>query len=915
MLRRHGLLLGLFLALALVLTWPLVRRLASFVPGSDTWAYDEYTFIWSMWWFKHSLLDLRSSILFSGNIFYPLGMDLILYTYTLMAALLALPLGLATNWVVASNLHLIFGIVISGYGAYLLAFWMLRQAGAEPGGARGAALVAGLIFAFSSPRSIYLALGHYNIQGYQYLPFFVLYLLRLAQRPSWRHLFLTALFGVCNLLVDIQYGVYLVFLAACLLLTQPWRALLWRAPLAARRWLALVGAGALAVMLILPYFWAIAQSFTRSDFLLSGWGDALKLSADLAGWFTPTALHPVWGTDWPRALRAVQEGTAPFRDINTVFLGYITLALALVGAVYAWRRARGWVVTALASALFTLGPLLQIRGQHLFDFDGLQTSFPLPFLLLHYLPFVKGNRAANRWSVVLMLALAMLAAWAVVWLWDAVARRRKEAETPARASVFSSFIVLLLAAAILFEHAAFPLPTTDARIPPAIQQMAGQPPGAVLQIPMGWRNSFGVLGAEDTRAQYYMVAHGQPILSGNTSRNPPIKFDYFARLPLVQALTQQEFGHPPSPETLTAARTQMSDLLALWGVRYLMLLPPVPGRLPYADTWQASQQLALGLVPHSPQPLLDDGSVRIFGVEPGSPLPLTLDFGGRVTDAWRGEGWSTDEADVGGASGIWASDRRAHLLFRSEDATPRRLSFRAAPFIWPAASSQRLHLLLNDHRLGEITLAEDWREYSFDITPQPGINHLWLDFDRADSPRAVLRQAMIGTTGIQAPVDIEVHSFDQAYITLTAATGVVTPASAGRRGYNVTVLDAEDGRVLDQQGFDAVANDYEVERLIAYLNQIAEGRIVILATREGAGDRVSASAPLSAGPNLIAALQRIGSGVTDPAALANHAHALVGVVGAPPGAAAEVIHPTDAFLRIVGDSRTLAAAFDWLRIE
>jgi hypothetical protein len=262
---------------------------------------------------------------------------------------------------------------------------------------------------------------------------------------------------------------------------------------------------------------------------------------------------------------------------------------------------------------------------------------------------------------------------------------------------------------------------------------------------------------------------------------------------------------------------------------------------------------------------------------------------------------------VGGASGIWASERRSHLLFRSEDARPRRLSFRATPFVWPGAAPQRLSITLNGRQVGEVEMAEGWRDYSFDLAPQPGINHLWLEFSRAASPRAVLSQAMIGATGVQAPVDIEVHSFDQAYITLSDSAGDETPASAGRRGYNVTVIDQKNGRILDRRGFDTVANTYEVERLAGFLAGLPRGLIVILATREGAGAFLT--------PEVIEAFRRLGSGADAATGLAGQAHALVGVVGAAPGTAAEVIDPIDAFLPIDGDFRTLAAAFDWLRVD
>ncbi len=892
--------------LAIITTWPISRDLFSRVPGSDTWAYDEYTFIWSMWWFKYSALDLHSSIFFSQNIFYPLGMELILYSYNLMAAILALPLGIVANWPFASNILILLNVVFSGLGAYLLAIWLLKKGIPEEKSLDSsrhlhwAALVAAVIYAFASNRMIYLALGHYNIQSWVFLPYFVLYLWRTVEQPTRHNATLAGVFGAFNLLVDMQYGVFMAFLGICLLLARPLRPQLFTRPIPVRRWLALVFSGLIAILLTLPYFLETIRSMLHAGYLIQGWGDALKLSADLAGWLTPTALHPVWGTDWPARLRAVQEGTAPFNDINTVFIGFMTAGLALLGGIFLWKRTRGWITAAILSALFTLGPLLQIYGKIVYNFDGLMTSIPMPFILLHYIPFVKGNRTANRWSIVLMLSLAVLAAWGAFWLINKLDWKQGRVRT-------APMLSLLLVGILLFEHAAIPLPTTDARIPDAVQQLAELPEGTVWQIPMGWRNSFGVLGVERTQAQYYMTAHRKPIISGNTSRNPPIKFDYFARLPLVAAIAQAQAGHPIPDELRAAAAEQADDVITLWNVRYLMLLPPVPGRLPYADTWQASQQTALELIPHSDQPIIDDGRIQIFAVQPGEPLPLALDFGSENTDLWRAEGWDKDEPDVGGATGIWAVGHRAHLLFRSADATPRQVRFRAAPFTWPGAPEQILTLKLNGETLSETIMAPGWQEYEFTMTPKADINHVWFEFSRADSPRDKLHQAMIGNTGIQSPVNISIHAFDQAFMTLTDASGNVVDASFGRRGYNVTLISTTTGEVLDKQGFDTVANAYEVERLVNYLNGLPDGQIVLLATREGAGAFVS--------PELVAALQRLGSAVTTPDTLINQAHALVGVTGAQPGAAAENIAPQDAYLEVAGDFRPLAAAFDWLEIK
>jgi len=241
--RRHSLLIiGLLAVIAAIATWPVLQHLAGRVPGSDTWAYDEYTFIWSMWWLKYSALNLHSSIFFSQDIFYPLGMELILYSYNLMAAILALPLGVAVNWPFASNVLNLLNIVFAGFGAYLLALWSLRKAHlrASVANLRFAAIIAAVIYAFASNRMIYLALGHYNIQSWVFLPYFTLYLLKTMARPTWRNAGIAGLFGAMALLVDMQYGVFMAFLGLCLLLARPLRGVLFHRPVPWRRWAALV---------------------------------------------------------------------------------------------------------------------------------------------------------------------------------------------------------------------------------------------------------------------------------------------------------------------------------------------------------------------------------------------------------------------------------------------------------------------------------------------------------------------------------------------------------------------------------------------------------------------------------------------------------------------------------------------------
>ncbi|MBK8049386.1 MAG: hypothetical protein IPK16_21080 [Anaerolineales bacterium] len=121
----HALALLLFSVLALVLTWPLASNLTTHVPGVPQWAFDESTFVWNIWYFKHALIDNLRSPLQSDLIWYPLGIDLVLYTYNFYHVLVALPLALAVNLPFASNVTLLASTVLSGYGTWLLVVYLL----------------------------------------------------------------------------------------------------------------------------------------------------------------------------------------------------------------------------------------------------------------------------------------------------------------------------------------------------------------------------------------------------------------------------------------------------------------------------------------------------------------------------------------------------------------------------------------------------------------------------------------------------------------------------------------------------------------------------------------------------------------------------------------------------------------------
>jgi hypothetical protein len=914
--------LAIYAVLAVVLTWPLATHLFTHIPGSYNWAFDEYTFVWNSWWFRYALMNLGENPLHSNYIFYPITVDLILFTYNLFNVLISVPLQAYLPLTTISNLTFLFSIVMSGFSAFMLAEYLLRntphpstEEGVEPGRSvidlvPYAAFFAGLIYGFSSYRMVYAAIGHHDIWSTAWIPFYTLYLLKTIRRPGWRNALMAGLFFALAMLCEMIFGVLMAMMTIVILLfvvgRQGRKQVAGGLPGLFKR---LVLAGALATLLYSPMLFPILREMSFG-YALSGWGSAEQLSVDLMGFVSPTGLN-ILGPDWATDLHQTREGTARFLDINTVFLGWATLALAIAGAIRYRRRVAVWITCAVVFMLFALGPVLHIYKASTFDLDGLQVNVPLPFIILHYIPVIMANRVPNRFSAVLMLALAILIAFAVYWILSRVVAWGR----PNRLRLLPAICCVVIAAPLLFEHWSVPLPLTDSRIPAVYDQVAADPGDfTILQLPLGWRNSFGQLGAEDTRNQYHQVYHQKRLLAGNTSRNTDFKFDYFEQAPIVSSIITLESYGQVDAERRAADRASAKEFVWYYNIRYVIVSPSVPDRPPYTDTRDAALAYVEEVLPM--EKVYDQDGWLLYRVEqPSAPAAVEVDFGSPAPLARMAlaEGWAGDE-QLQGASAKWAVEQEAKLLLPSTAGTDYRLTVRASPFDYPGAPAQTMTLLVNGHHLEPVTLAAGWGEVTWQVSAglleQP-INDLRFEFGRLDTPADALPgDGAIGQTGVQVPVAVEVNSggpADFAYISVGEEPGLVD-GSVHSPGYNVAVIDPKTGRLLDQQGFDTTPGGApnRAAALADYIAAIPDGRIVVVAMQgDGAAGLTDAA---------VAAFRSIG-GQADPRGTSGWSHAIIGVKGAAPGTALEVTGADNGWLRAAADRRTLAVAVDTLLWE
>jgi hypothetical protein len=891
--------------LALVLTWPLAAHFGTHVPGNGG---DDPPLTWNLWWTRYALLDQGTNPFDSNYLFYPLGINLAFYTLTLLNGMLSLPLQAVLGLIPASNLLLLSSFVLSGYGAFLLARYFLSNTqypiSKSPRGAGSgyrrldildwAAALAGLLYAFASSKMTYAALGQWNVASSQWIPFYVLCLFKSGDTPRrWQYPVLAALFLLFQAYAELTYASFLV------LFTILW--LLWRlgrstcgfvihhnreAALRAggsnkspvRLVMNLAVVGLLFVVGLIPVLAMMLPDLrVEGDVFATGGGFADVFSADLLGFLVPTMHHPLLGS-------LVERFHFDHTVGQHIYVGYSVLILAALGAAARWRRpaARFWTLSTLIFWLLTLGPTLRI--------DGHDTGIPLPFTLVAQLPFFKGNRYPSRYSVMLILSLAILVAFGVHWLLNRVAGSSGRV---ARRRFAPAACCLLLGAALLFESLSIPLPLSDMRVPPIYRAITAEMPGdlTLLDLPVAWRNGARVTGTQDPiimLEQYYQTEHQKPILAGNTSRNPPLKFQYFTEAPLINTLLALETGHSVEPAIVADDRILAADVLRFFNIQVVVVHPSQTGpeMVPYVESTLPVQRF------------YEDGETIGYRVDlPPWPDTWTIEPGTDMARLSYAEGWGVPSGGVN-----WAQ-RKAVRLLVPMDGNAQAMTFGA----YAPDGNLQLRITANGEVVQRIDLASGWMNYEVSLPAsavRQGLNEIWLHLERLVPAReARLSARTIGETGTESPVNLvvqsaglEVGNFGHIYVN-------GEDVSPNARGYNVAVLNPVSGEVEGAAVFDTHLDEGASQDMARFLSSVPPGYIVCVAAADEASRLLDQGAA--------EALRGIGA-EGDLRGNFRWGQAIVGVQGAPAGSALEAMDWMRPVSLVVGEGATepdLAAAF------
>jgi hypothetical protein len=499
--RREVLCLGAYALLTLVATYPLILHVGDAIPGSG----DAYQFYWNLWWVRRAMLQLHANPYVIGDVFYPYGAHLYFHGLNLLQGTLALPITLGLGLPAAYNSLVLLSFTLSGYGTYRLALHVLAhdvdrdEVAKHPGPARLAAFVGGAAFAFSSYRFVHL-LGHLDLLSTQWLPLFVLFLLKTRREPGWWNPFWCGLFLAATTLTSSYYALFLfVFLAFFVASVLAHRGPGWRGALTRLA----VALGVFAT-LVLPLLVAMLSRGVTEGRTSNPAYDLDRFSADLLAFVVPSTLHPVWGSSVAPAYGVMARNGSRLEAVMYVGVVPLLLAVAAVRAI----GTRAWGFWLGGCALFTvlaLGPVPHVGGRTVVP--GL--SMLMPYRLLSRLPYGDIPRVPARFVVMTTLCLSMVSAGGAWTLLRRLERRR------------ALGAALALAGLILFENAGWPVPLGDLHVPPFYDRLAREPVRAgVIEAPIPDDP------AVFPRRMLWQTVHGQPVFGGYLSRSlPPLAFE------------------------------------------------------------------------------------------------------------------------------------------------------------------------------------------------------------------------------------------------------------------------------------------------------------------------------------------------------------------------------------------------------
>ncbi len=327
------------------------------------------------------------------NIYYPYRYTLLLGdSYATPALLMIPPYILTNNLILSYNLVWYFLMLLSAYGAFLLAFYYMKN--------KYAAFLAGILFGFFTYKLQFSFLIH--TLTIAFLPLIILYYHKLIDNPSTKNMLLFTLYSILLALSGWYIALFGLFTFLILFLFS---LIIEKNKITLRFFKKIFFSFIILLVILLPLFFSY-KIHAQSLYAQPNLNDAMISGIPLENYFRPLAQRTIYHALFPGI-------EIPKSDRGHAFLGYTLLIFIVCGFLFfpSTRKTpyfATYLTITLIAILFSLGPLIRITNQD--AYKDQQPSFFTNHLLLS-LPLLSNFRGFERYALVVGLGLSILSAF------------------------------------------------------------------------------------------------------------------------------------------------------------------------------------------------------------------------------------------------------------------------------------------------------------------------------------------------------------------------------------------------------------------------------------------------------------------------------------------------------------------------
>lgn len=480
-------------------------------------------------------------------------------------------------------------------------------------------------------------------------------------------------------------------------------------------------------ILLIPWIKGMQEIVTFDELPKTvGWGGAIEFSSDLFHYFFPDRLNYIISNFFLPQYNYLLAHYFKFAD--NVFENFTYPGIIIIFSYFSYflifrkksfksinEKLKPFLFTSFVFFILTLGPFLHVLGHWGLSIDeGIRIVVPLPYIILHYIPFLANIRIPGRLIIGFIFFAYIVCAYILTYLLK---------NKPIKFQ-YIFFIILFLIFFIDHRYAdniVAPIKNYPYKLYNEIKKDSNK--FTVLEIPFTVRDGFtyfGDMGSID--AIIGEAIYNKPTLGGYTGRISDYKKAYYLNNPFFGYLgrlidTNLQYNPIIDKNDLKSWQnldiSKSKDIIEFLNIKYIL----TDNHKPYSATVSA----VLRELDFNKK--ADEKNYSLWAKNQQNKEFLSINMNTQADITQLGMGWYERE------DGFRWANRRSFVIFKIKKTRKMDLNFQAEAFY----QNQPLTIYINKKKIAKIILDTRMKDYKITINNglEEGLNNVHFIFEKS----------------------------------------------------------------------------------------------------------------------------------------------------------------------------------------